>query len=226
MPTLIPAPTIIQAAGNKPKRIEEYAGRVNSGHAEVSVARMVSPEGWQEPGQRPDFEEITLVLRGILRVEHDQRHDGGRGRAGRRHAAGRMGPLRAARPPAARSTWRSAFRPSRRRPRIATSRPTCPRHLRRPPAPVPAPSSPSSFSRPPSWRCFPGWSPGRRRVQSMRSDLTEVLAECRVRYAGAVTARDTAAADAWQPTLHGSHRPGDPTCGPYRRRNMIAPGRP
>lgn len=71
MPTLIPAPTIIQAAGNKPKRIEEYAGRVNSGHAEVSVARMVSPEGWQEPGQRPDFEEITLVLRGILRVEHD-----------------------------------------------------------------------------------------------------------------------------------------------------------
>lgn len=65
-----------------------------------------------------------------------------------------------------------------------------------------------------------------RRVQSMRSDLTEVLAECRVRYAGAVTARDTAAADAWQPTLHGSHRPGDPTCGPYRRRNMIAPGRP
>jgi hypothetical protein len=51
MPTLIPAPTIIQAAGNKPKRIEEYAGRVNSGHAEVSVARMVSPAGWQEPGQ-------------------------------------------------------------------------------------------------------------------------------------------------------------------------------
>ena len=71
MPTLIPAPTIIQAAGNKPKRIEEYAGRVNSGHAEVSVARMVSPEGWQEPGQRPEFQEITLVLRGTLRVEHD-----------------------------------------------------------------------------------------------------------------------------------------------------------
>jgi mannose-6-phosphate isomerase-like protein (cupin superfamily) len=71
MPTLIPAPTIIHAAGNKPKRIEEYAGRVNTGQAEVSVARMVSPEGWAEPGQRPDFQEITLVLRGTLRVEHE-----------------------------------------------------------------------------------------------------------------------------------------------------------
>jgi len=72
MPTFIPAPTIIQAAGNKPKRIEEYAGRVNSGHAEVSVARMVSPEGWFEPGQRPEFQEITVVLRGTLRVEHEE----------------------------------------------------------------------------------------------------------------------------------------------------------
>jgi quercetin dioxygenase-like cupin family protein len=71
VPTLIPAPTIIQAAGNKPKRIEEYAGRVNSGDADVSVARMLSPEGWQEPGQRPEFQEITLVLRGTLRVEHE-----------------------------------------------------------------------------------------------------------------------------------------------------------
>jgi mannose-6-phosphate isomerase-like protein (cupin superfamily) len=71
MPTLIPAPTIIHGAGNKPKRIEEYAGRVNTGDAGVSVARMVSPEGWAEPGQRPDFQEITLVLRGTLRVEHD-----------------------------------------------------------------------------------------------------------------------------------------------------------
>ena len=70
-PRLIPAPTVIQAAGNKPKRIEEYAGRVNSGHASVSVARMVSPAGWQEPGQRPEFEEITIVLRGMLRVEHE-----------------------------------------------------------------------------------------------------------------------------------------------------------
>jgi len=70
MPKLIEKPTVIQAAGNKPKRIEEFAGRVNSGHASVSIARMVSPEGWQEPGQRPQFEEITLVLRGLVRVEH------------------------------------------------------------------------------------------------------------------------------------------------------------
>ena len=74
MPTLIETPTVIQAAGNKPKRIEEYAGRVNSGHAAVSVARMVSPEGWTEPGQRPEFQEITVVLRGMLRVEHDRGH--------------------------------------------------------------------------------------------------------------------------------------------------------
>jgi mannose-6-phosphate isomerase-like protein (cupin superfamily) len=71
MPTLIPAPTVIKAAGNKPKQIEEFAGRVNSGHEDVSVARMVSPAGWVEPGQRPEFEEITLVLRGMLRVEHE-----------------------------------------------------------------------------------------------------------------------------------------------------------
>ena len=63
MPRLIPAPAVVSAAGTKPKRIEEYAGRVNSGHTGVSVARMVSPSGWQEPGQRPDFEEITVVLR-------------------------------------------------------------------------------------------------------------------------------------------------------------------
>jgi len=71
MPTLIAKPTVIAAAGNKPKRIEEYAGRVNSGHDALSVARMISPEGWVEPGQRPLFEEITLVLRGMLRVEHE-----------------------------------------------------------------------------------------------------------------------------------------------------------
>jgi quercetin dioxygenase-like cupin family protein len=71
MPRLIPAPTIIQAAGTKPKRIEEFAGRVNSGHESISVARMTSPPGWEEPGQRPEFEEITLVLSGMLRVEFD-----------------------------------------------------------------------------------------------------------------------------------------------------------
>jgi quercetin dioxygenase-like cupin family protein len=71
MPRLITAPTVIKAAGNLPKRIEEYAGRVNSGHADVSVARMLSPQGWREPGQRPDFEEITVVLRGTVHVEHE-----------------------------------------------------------------------------------------------------------------------------------------------------------
>lgn len=71
MPRRIDSPKIIEAAGNKPKTIEEYAGRVNSGHTGVSVARMVSPEGWVEPGQRPEFEEITVVLRGLLRVEFE-----------------------------------------------------------------------------------------------------------------------------------------------------------
>jgi mannose-6-phosphate isomerase-like protein (cupin superfamily) len=71
MPKLITQPTVVQAAGNKPKRIEEFAGLVNSGHGAVSVARMVSPSGWQEPGQRPEFEEITVVLRGLLRVEFE-----------------------------------------------------------------------------------------------------------------------------------------------------------
>lgn len=71
MPKLIESPTVVAAAGNLPKRIEEYAGRVNSGHECVSVARMVSPAGWLEPGQRPTFEEITVVLRGMLRVEHE-----------------------------------------------------------------------------------------------------------------------------------------------------------
>ncbi|MBW8873445.1 MAG: cupin [Acidobacteria bacterium] len=71
MPRLIEQPTVIAAAGNKPKKIEEYAGRVNSGHAGVSIARMISPEGWQEPGQRPEFEEITVILKGMVRVEHE-----------------------------------------------------------------------------------------------------------------------------------------------------------
>jgi mannose-6-phosphate isomerase-like protein (cupin superfamily) len=70
MPRLIAQPTVIKPAGNKPKQIHEFTGRVNSGHASVSVARMVSPGGWEEPGQRPEFEEITVVLRGRLRVEH------------------------------------------------------------------------------------------------------------------------------------------------------------
>jgi mannose-6-phosphate isomerase-like protein (cupin superfamily) len=71
MPRIIESPTIIEAAGNKPKRIEEYAGRVNSRHSEVSVARMVSPAGWVEPGQRPEFTEITVVLKGRLHLESE-----------------------------------------------------------------------------------------------------------------------------------------------------------
>ena len=72
MPRLIEKPTIIDCVGTKPKQIQEFAGRVNSGHASVSVARMISPSGWEEPGQRPEFEEITVVLKGTLRVEHEQ----------------------------------------------------------------------------------------------------------------------------------------------------------
>lgn len=71
MPRLIAAPAVVAAAGTKPKKIEEFAGRVNSGHAGVSVAKMTSPPGWLEPGQRPEFEEITVVLKGMLRVEHE-----------------------------------------------------------------------------------------------------------------------------------------------------------
>jgi quercetin dioxygenase-like cupin family protein len=71
MPRLIAAPSIVEAAGSKPKKIEEYAGRVASGQDGVSVARMISPEGWVEPGQRPEFQEVTVVLRGMLRVEHE-----------------------------------------------------------------------------------------------------------------------------------------------------------
>ena len=71
MPRLIDKPTVIDCVGTKPKQIQEFAGRVNSGHSGVSVARMISPAGWEEPGQRPEFEEITVVLKGMLRVEHE-----------------------------------------------------------------------------------------------------------------------------------------------------------
>jgi mannose-6-phosphate isomerase-like protein (cupin superfamily) len=69
MPDLIEKPTIIAAAGNLPKRIAEFVGRVNSATAAVSIARMESPAGWSEPGQTPEFDEYTVVLRGMLRVE-------------------------------------------------------------------------------------------------------------------------------------------------------------
>ena len=71
MPRLIESPAVVPAAGNPPKRIEEYAGRVNTGHDDLSVARMVSPDGGVEPGQRPEFRARTVVLRGLLRVEHE-----------------------------------------------------------------------------------------------------------------------------------------------------------
>jgi mannose-6-phosphate isomerase-like protein (cupin superfamily) len=73
MPSLITNPTVIEAAGTKPKLIEEYVGNVNTGSPDVSIARMKSPSGWVEPGQRPEFDEYTIVLAGMLRVtgEHE-----------------------------------------------------------------------------------------------------------------------------------------------------------
>jgi mannose-6-phosphate isomerase-like protein (cupin superfamily) len=70
MPTLIPAPTRVTAAGNKPKLIDEYFGQVNTKTPDISVAHMRSPGGWVEPGQTPEFRELTVVLKGLLRVEH------------------------------------------------------------------------------------------------------------------------------------------------------------
>ena len=71
MPKLIEKPTRITAAGNKPKLIDEYIGRVNSQTAALSVAHMRSPSGWVEPGQTPEFDEFTIVLKGMLRVTHE-----------------------------------------------------------------------------------------------------------------------------------------------------------
>lgn len=71
MPRLIEQASRVKAAGSKPKLIDEYIGRVNSGTTAVSMAHMRSPEGWTEPGQTPEFEEFTLVLHGLLRVEHE-----------------------------------------------------------------------------------------------------------------------------------------------------------
>lgn len=71
MPRRIETPTRVEAAGTPPKLIDEYIGRVNSHDGHVSVAHMRSPAGWSEPGQRPEFEELTLVLKGTLMVEHE-----------------------------------------------------------------------------------------------------------------------------------------------------------
>jgi mannose-6-phosphate isomerase-like protein (cupin superfamily) len=70
MPTLVSQATVITAAGNKPKLIEEFIGRVNTRTEAVSIARMKSPSGWVEPGQKPEFDEYTLVLKGMLQVNH------------------------------------------------------------------------------------------------------------------------------------------------------------
>ena len=70
MPILIPGPTRVEAAGTKPKLIDEYVGRVNTGTEQLSVAHMRSPGGWVEPGQTPEFDEYTLVLRGAVQVEY------------------------------------------------------------------------------------------------------------------------------------------------------------
>jgi quercetin dioxygenase-like cupin family protein len=72
MPTYISSPKLIEAAGNKPKRIEEFVGRMNSKTSTLSIARMKSPSGWVEPGQTPEFEEYTIVLKGMLRVTTKQ----------------------------------------------------------------------------------------------------------------------------------------------------------
>jgi ethanolamine utilization protein EutQ len=72
MPSLIPQPTRIQAAGNKPKLIDEYIGRVTTKTSAASIAHMRSPQGWVEPGQTPEFDEFTIVLKGTLRVEHKE----------------------------------------------------------------------------------------------------------------------------------------------------------
>jgi mannose-6-phosphate isomerase-like protein (cupin superfamily) len=71
MPQLVSNPVVIAAAGNKPKVIKEFVGGPSTGFPHISVAHMRSPGGWEEPGQRPDFQEITVVLKGTLRVEHD-----------------------------------------------------------------------------------------------------------------------------------------------------------
>ena len=76
MPDLIPAPTVIESAGNKPKRIEEFIGVVNSETTALSIARMTSPAGWREPGQTPEFDEYTVVLKGVLKVKtKDAEHE-------------------------------------------------------------------------------------------------------------------------------------------------------
>ena len=93
MARLIEKPTVIAAVGTKPKRIEEFVGHVNTHTDQVSIARMHSSPGWEEPGQTPAFDEFTLVLAGMLRVETANRCPGGAGGSGCARASGRMGAL-------------------------------------------------------------------------------------------------------------------------------------
>ena len=69
LPTIIKTPSGVECAGNKPKIIQEFIGRVNSSTTNISIAKMTSPAGWEEPGQTPEFDEYTLVLKGMLKVE-------------------------------------------------------------------------------------------------------------------------------------------------------------
>ena len=120
MPELIGEPTQVVAAGEPPKLIEEYVGRANTGDVRLSVAHMRSPAGWAEPGQRPEFDEFTIVLYGALVVDHE----GGRMtiRAGQAYMPGRAnGCATAARDPTAPSTSRSACPPSPRTRSTATT---------------------------------------------------------------------------------------------------------
>ena len=121
MPTLIESPSRVEAAGTKPKLIDEYVGRVNTGEERVSVAHMRSPAGWFEPGQRPDFDEYTVVLDGCLRVEHE---DGDRSMCGAGQAVLVRGGewVRYSTPEAGGApTWPSACPRSRRTRSIATT---------------------------------------------------------------------------------------------------------
>jgi len=121
MARIIEGPQVVTAAGNKPKRIEEYVGRLASGTAAVSVARMKSSSGWEEPGQTPEFDEYTVVLSGSLQVE--TRAGASRCGPGRLSSLPRgSGCATARQGPRGQSTWPSACRPSRPAPSTATRR--------------------------------------------------------------------------------------------------------
>ena len=118
MPTLVAEPTRIRAAGSKPKLIDEFIGRVNTKTSGVSVAHMRSPQGWEEPGQTPEFDEFTIVLKGTLRVKHKSGKLDVRGRPGSHRPQRRMDPI---------------FHSRRRRSRIHRRMPAGFRHGNRPP---------------------------------------------------------------------------------------------